>query len=222
VADWSATSVLIVGTGQYAATAVAALRDRGARDLRVYSPTGRAAAFAVKHGLTVSDDFHVDVVITCTASTVLGAETFAGTGRRIVIDLGLPRNVDAAVASLPGVELLDLETISLHAPLDELSAHDDARELVRSAARGFTAEAEAEPAIVALRTHVFGLLEAEIARNPESEAALRHFAGVLVHGPSVRARELAAEGRSAEFAEALELLYDVEVTVSENRDAETA
>ena len=136
------------------------------------------------------------------------------------VDLGLPRNVDAAVASIPGVELLDLETISLHAPLEELSAHDDARQLVRSAARGFSAEAEAEPAIVALRTHVFELLDAEIARNPHSEAALRHFAGVLLHGPSVRARDLAADGRGAEFARALELL-GVEVPPAQ-RKTETA
>ena len=193
IADWSAVSVLIVGTGQYAATTVTALRNLGADDIRVFSPTGRAAAFATKYGLRASDDFAVDVVITCTTAVVLGPDRFTGTARRIVIDLGLPRNVDPAVARVPGVELLDLETISLHAPLEELTAHDDARALVRDAARGFTAEAEAEPAIVALRTHVFELLDAEIARarsrgaGDETESALRHLAGVLLHQPSVRA-----------------------------------
>ena len=227
IADWSATSVLIVGTGRYAATTVAALRDRGATDLRVYSPTGREAAFAVKHGLTPSDDFAVDVLVTCTANAVLGVERFTGNTHRIVIDLGLPRNVDAAVGSLPGIELLDLETIRLHAPLEQLTAHDDAHELVRSAARGFTAESEAEPAIVALRTHVFELLDAEIARarargaGDETESALRHLAGVLVHEPSVRARSLAAEGRAIEFTAALELL-GIEVASRPEERAATA
>jgi glutamyl-tRNA reductase len=216
LADWSSSRVLIVGTGQYAATAVAALRDRGARDIRVFSPTGRAAAFAMKHGLTTSDDFEVDVVIACTANAVIGPDRFTGSGQRIVIDLGLPRNIDPLVASVPGVQLLDLETIRLHAPLEELSAHDDARDLVCAAAVDFTAETEAEPAIVALRTHILDLLESEIARarshgaTDETEAALRHLAGVLLHGPSVRARALASEGRLDEFAAGLDALYGLQ------------
>jgi glutamyl-tRNA reductase len=219
--DWAQTRVLVVGTGRYAATTVAALRDRGATDIRVFSPSGRAAAFAAKYGITVSDDFDVDVVITCTASTVIGVERFAGDSRRIVIDLGLPRNVDPAIAALPGIELLDLETISLHAPLEELAAHDTARALVRSAAAGFAAETDAEPAIVALRTHVLGLLDAEIARarargaGDETEAALRHLAGVLLHGPSVRARELAVEGRLHDVVTGLEALYGIRPPAAE-------
>jgi glutamyl-tRNA reductase len=214
VADWSAARVLVVGTGRYAATTVAALRDRGALDLRVFSRTGRGPGFAAKHGMVHSDDFDVDVVIACTANTVLGAELFEGsTGRRIVIDLGLPRNIDAAVGALPGIELLDLETVRLHAPVEELSAQ--AHDLVRTAAAEFTAESAAEPAIVALRGHVFEVLDAEIARarargaSEETVSALRHLAGVLLHSPSVRARELASEGRLHEFVEGLEALYGV-------------
>ena len=79
VADWSTVAVLIVGTGQYAATTVAALRDRGARDIRVFSRTGRGPAFAARHGVTNSVDFDVDIVIACTANTVLGPDYFTGT-----------------------------------------------------------------------------------------------------------------------------------------------
>jgi len=229
VADWADARVLVVGTGRYAATTVAALRDRGARDIRVFSRTGRGPAFALKHGITASDDFDVDVVITCTALTVLGPEFFTGAHRRLVIDLGLPRNVDSAVAQLPGVELLDLETIRLHAPLPELTAHDDAKDMVRSAAARFTAESDAEPAIVALRTHVFAVLEAELERarsrgaGEETEAALRHLAGVLLHDPSQRARELALEGRLREFTAGLEAVFGVEPVERERAaEADTA
>ncbi|MBC7589965.1 MAG: glutamyl-tRNA reductase [Salinibacterium sp.] len=216
IADWSETSVLIVGTGQYAATTVAALRDRGAHDIRVFSRTGRGPAFAVKHGITDSIDFDVDVVIACTANTVIGVEYFSGTSRRLVIDLGLPRNIEPAVAAIDGIQLLDLETVRLHAPLDALSAHDDATAIVNSAAAQFTAEGEIEPAIVALRTHVFELLDAEIARarargaGDETESALRHLAGVLLHGPSTRGRGLALEGRAAEFAAGLDAVYGIQ------------
>ncbi len=215
VADWSATSVLVVGTGQYAATTVAALRDRGAHDIRVFSRTGRGPAFAAKHRISDSTGFDVDVVIACTANTVLGTAYFTGTSRRLVIDLGLPRNIDPLVAEIEGIELLDLETVRLHAPLDALSAHDDATAIVRSAAAEFTAEREIEPAIVALRTHVFELLDAEIARarargaGEETESALRHLAGVLLHAPSTRGRELALDGRAAEFTAGLEAVYSI-------------
>ncbi|CAN5133065.1 glutamyl-tRNA reductase [soil metagenome] len=230
VGDWAEARVLIIGTGQYAATTVAALRDKGARDLRVLSRTGRGPAFAAKHGLVHDHSFDVDVVIACTANTVIGAEMFrtdrsGGTGRRLVIDLGLPRNIDPAVASVPGVELLDLETVRLHAPLEQLS--EQAHDLVRTAAAEFTAEAQAEPAIVALRTHVFELLDAEIARarargaGDETEAALRHLAGVLLHEPSVRARSLAAEGRLDEFVAGLDALHGVRPAAPQ-RKADTA
>lgn len=215
VADWSTAAVLIVGTGQYAATTVAALRDRGARDIRVFSRTGRGPAFAARHGVTDSADFDVDIVIACTANTVLGPDYFTGTSRRLVIDLGLPRNIEPSVAGIRGVELLDLETVRLHAPLDALSAHDDATAIVRSAAAEFTSEREIEPAIVALRTHIFELLDAEIARahargaGDETESALRHLAGVLLHGPSARGRQLAVSGRGSDFAAGLEAVYGI-------------
>ena len=225
VGDWADARVLIIGTGRYAATTVAALREKGARDLRVLSRTGRGPAFAAKYGLVHDHSFDVDVVVACTANTVIGPELFTGTGRRLVIDLGLPRNIDPAVASVPGVELLDLETVRLHAPLEELS--EQAHSLVRTAAAEFTAEAAAEPAIVALRTHVFELLDAEIARarargaGDETEAALRHLAGVLLHEPSVRARSLAAEGRLDEFVAGLDALHGVRPAAPE-RKADTA
>ncbi|MGV8894956.1 MAG: glutamyl-tRNA reductase [Rhodoglobus sp.] len=229
VADWSEASVLIVGTGQYAATTVAALRDRGARDIRVFSRTGRGPAFAAKYGVTNSTDFEVDVVIACTANTVLGPDHFVGTSRRLVIDLGLPRNIEPVVANLEGIELLDLETVRLHAPLDALSAHDDATAIVRSAAAEFTAEREIEPAIVALRTHVFDVLEAEIARarargaGDETESALRHLAGVLLHAPSARGRELALGGRAAEFTAGLDAVYGISPRpVAQNERTESA
>jgi len=235
IADWSRTRVLIVGTGQYAATTVAALRDREAEDITVFSPSGRAARFALRLGLTASVDLiaalaAADVVITCTASAApvvtaahLSPLASASTQRRIVIDLGLPRNVHPDVASVPGTELLDLETISLHAPLEELTATMDARALVDNAATQFaatTAEQQLTPSVVALRTHVFGLLETEIDRarvrgddDGRIEAALRHLTGVLLHTPSVRAREAARAGEGDSFRSAVTALFGVDVPV---------
>ncbi|MDR7186774.1 glutamyl-tRNA reductase [Microbacterium trichothecenolyticum] len=222
VAEWSAAKIVLVGTGKYAVRTVEALRARGAGDIHVFSPSGRAEAFAAQHGLIPVSDFaaavaQADVVITCTADAVVHADAFTPGRRVLVIDLGLPRNVDPAVGAVEAVELLDLETIRLHAPLAEFSAHADARAIVGDAATEFHADREAGPAITALRGDVLRIVDAEIARarsrgaGDDVEAALRHLAGVLLHQPSVRIRELAVEGRIDEARAALELLHGLSI-----------
>ncbi len=244
IADWSAERVLLVGTGAYAAVTLATLRERGAVDISVYSPSGRAEIFAAKHGIrpVAAEDYartaaRSSLLITCTTATepVLGpahlrlpegiaaagcpVSSTPGAHSRLVVDLGMPRNVDPAVAALEGVALLDLETIRLHAPLEELQATDAARSVVREAADTFHvvgARQSVTPSVVALRSHIFELLETEIdrarARGDEDgkvEQALRHLAGVLLHTPTVRAHELAAAGRADEFTAALGALYGI-------------
>ncbi|GAA1541175.1 glutamyl-tRNA reductase [Microbacterium ginsengiterrae] len=243
IADWSAERVLLVGTGAYAAVTLATLRERGAVDISVYSPSGRAELFAKKHGITaVPEKDYAKVasdstlLITCTNAAeepILGpahlqaAPDGSGAGcpvggaadSQLVIDLGMPRNVDPAVGNLEGVALLDLETIRLHAPLEELQATDAAHSVVRDAADTFNVVGDRQsvtPAVVAFRSHILSLMEAEIdcarARGDEDgrvEQAMRHLAGVLTHTPTVRAHELAADGRGDEFVAALETLYGI-------------
>jgi glutamyl-tRNA reductase len=228
IASWAETRVLLIGTGQYAATTVAALRDRGAEDISVYSPSGRAVPFAARLSLTATDDLassvaDVDLVITCTSRElpVLTSAELSPGHHRLIIDLGLPRNVSPDVAALPGIELLDLETIRLHAPLEELSATEDAHAVVDDAVASFSskeAERRAATAVVALRKHVLATLETEIERSrsrgtwsAQSEADLRHFAGVLMHGPSIRARDLARAGRGDEFTRALDSMFGIAI-----------
>ncbi|MFT4259835.1 glutamyl-tRNA reductase [Microbacterium sp.] len=240
IADWSAERVLLVGTGAYAAVTLATLRERGAENISVYSPSGRAQIFAAKHGIrpVAEADYartaaHSSLLITCTTATepVLGPEHLRrpvaaasagcplGHRNQLVVDLGMPRNVDPAVAVLEGVALLDLETIRLHAPLEELQATDAARSVIRDAADTFHlvgARQSVTPSVVALRSHIFALLDTEIdrarARGDEDgkvEQALRHLAGVLLHTPTTRAHELAASGRADEFTAALATLYGI-------------
>ncbi len=249
ITDWPATKVLLVGTGRYATSCLEALRDRGVNDITVWSPSGRGEDFALRHGLAVAKGHavaaaasRVDVIVCCTTSPdiVVGPELLDGscpvtshlaaqcpvgrpelnTRRRVIIDLGLPRNVDPRVVELPGVELLDLEAIKLHAPLQHLAVTDDAEALVREAAAAHADDAAAiGPAVAALRAQVGDALAAEIARvrrrydaetADRAEAALRHFAGVLLHRPSVRARELANSGRRDEFLDGLEAVFGIE------------
>ncbi|CAH0236195.1 Glutamyl-tRNA reductase [Microbacterium oxydans] len=260
IVDWSAERVLLVGTGAYAAVTLATLRERGAVDISVYSPSGRAHIFAAKHGLRAisAEDYartaaHSSLLITCTSATepVLGIEHLqrpaglaavgcpvdpstgaSASHRQLVVDLGMPRNVDPAVASLDGVALLDLETIRLHAPLEELQATDAARTVVREAADTFHvvgARQSVIPSVVALRSHIFTLLESEIARararcdeDGKVEQALRHLSGVLLHTPTARAHELAAAGRADEFAAAISALYGIAPAAASDADDDSA
>ncbi|MDJ0323317.1 glutamyl-tRNA reductase [Cryobacterium sp. PH31-AA6] len=258
IADWAETRVLLVGTGRYAGASLAALRDLGAENVLVYSPSGRADKFAASHQITAVAESEfaaaaagVDLILTCTTvdhhvitaallragqAQVLQAQADAASPaatagcpvdeaptepRRLIIDLGLPRNVDPDVTELAGVELLDLETIRIHAPLEELNATSDARLLVGRAARKFSAVAEEQslaPAVVALRSHIFGLLDAEIERarrrsdsSEQTEVALRHLASVLLHTPMVRSRELARAGEQAAFLTGLDAMFGIQV-----------
>jgi glutamyl-tRNA reductase len=143
--------------------------------------------------------------------------------RQLVIDLGLPRNVDPDVSDVPGVELLDLETIRIHAPLEQLNATSEARKLVGRAAKKFSAVAEEQslaPAVVALRSYVFDILDGEIERargrgdtSEQTESALRHLAGVLLHTPMVRSGALARAGEQDAFLGGLDALFGINVTL---------
>ena len=246
VGDWADSRVLLVGTGRYAGASLAALRELGAENVRVYSPSGRAHKFARSHGIEAVSELAFtretadsDVILTCTTvehhvvdARLLGAgrslqaphEAAAAeepARHQLIIDLGLPRNVDPDVAHVPGVELLDLETIRIHAPLEELNATSEARQLVGKAARKFTAVAEEQslaPAVVALRGYVFDILDGEIERarvrgdsSEQTEAALRHLASVLLHTPMVRSRSLARAGEQQAYLTGLDALFGLQV-----------
>lgn len=258
VGDWRSARVLLIGTGAYAGASLAALRHRGAgtgtrgsSSIGVYSPSGRAGAFAASHDIRPVLDHELDeelrrcdLVVACSSvheplltrerfdETVtegnppfcarFGSEaaTSVPTPRRprLLIDMGLPRNIAPDVAGVQGVELLDLETIALHAPIPELHAELEARDIVRTAAAEFAAlraERAAVPALRELRAFVDSVLEDEVARvraaRPEdaaaTEAALRHFAGRLLHRPTVRLRELGRSGRAPEGLSAVSTLF---------------
>ncbi len=234
VPELAQARVLLVGTGAHARTAVRALASRGIRDVTVYSTTGRAPEFAERHGLVAAPNgpgalrdavTASDVVIACTSRTELGRAELdldARTAPLLLIDLGLPHIIDPALGNLPGVSLLDLATIGRHADLPGLGRNVVAESLVGDAVVRYKADADAGPAVTALRRHVGAVLEEEIARArsravdddeaARTEAALRHLAGVLLHEPSLRAREAAAQGDLHEFVAGLQSVLGVEVT----------
>jgi glutamyl-tRNA reductase len=119
-------SVVVVGAGNVAATVVAEAGARGAR-VTVCNRTRRRAERHVAAGAAVVDLDRLaeavagaDVVVLATASPhrLLAQEDLAVAPNRdlLVLDLGVPRNVDPALRAVPGVVLRDLEDLRALGP----------------------------------------------------------------------------------------------------------
>ncbi len=239
---WASRRALVFGTGAYAGATMAALRDRGCADIEVWSGSGRAVPFTENRGGTpVPEDGlaealeRADVVIGCSGGAApMGASAFPP-GPRTVVDLALTRDFDPAVADLPGVELISLESVRVAAPEETRESVEAATGIVERAAQEFAADQsgrDMDAAIVALRRHTMAVLDAELekvtahhgctAAKEQIELAMRRMVRSLLHTPTVRARELAAQGRQDEYITGLEALYGIEVPASPAGDAAPA
>ncbi|MDN4477627.1 glutamyl-tRNA reductase [Demequina lignilytica] len=245
--EWEDARVLLIGTGALAETAVGVLNGRGARIFGVYSPSGRSLEFSVRHGMDAITAAglemairEADVVVTCSGgeSVVVTSPLVAAARHGIdhpltIVDLALHRDVAPGVAGLRGVTVIGLDQVGEHAPGESVGAIEAARSIVAHAVARFGDGETArslDPAVVALREHVFGLLEREIARirpasgaSPEAiaradetEQALRRFAKTLLHTPTVRAREHAQAGESSIYLDAIRALYGIDVAVPDD------
>lgn len=227
--DWREARVLLVGTGAHARTTARALHRHGAHNVGVFSAAGRAEYFAQRHGFSAvpaGEDLaaaiaEADLVIACTSRSAIGRADVSDRSAKplLVVDLGLPRNVDPTVGQVPGVEVLDLAAIAHHVDLPGLGRRSSGEDAVTSAVEQYASDDEAAPAIVALRQHVGEVMGAEIARARDRardeeeaarvEAALRHFVGVLLHTPSVRAHQAAASGTLTEYVSGLNSVFGI-------------
>ena len=166
-----------------------------------------------------------------TAAVVAGARQRASTGLTI-IDLALHRDVAPGVESLVGVEVISLKDVAQHAPDESIEAIQGAQDIIAHAVARFGSGESArqlDPAIVALREHVWTLLEQELAQvrpapgadesamieAEATEVALRRFAKKVLHTPTVRARELAQSGAAREYLEAIRALYGIDVAATD-------
>lgn len=229
--SWPQRRALVFGTGAYAGATMAALRDRGCSDIEVYSGSGRAEEFTDQRGGSPVTDARLPaalrrahVVIGCSGgSAPMSAATFPA-GPRTVVDLALTRDFDPAIADLPEVELVTLESVRMAAPEETRESVAAAREIVERAARQFESAQHAQSmdgAIVALRKHTMAVLDAELEKvrshhgctgaEDQIEMAMRRMVRSLLHTPTVRARKLASEGRAGEYITGLEALYGIEV-----------
>lgn len=223
------------------------LRERaesaGAPDQYLLAGGGRARALQMEE---LSAAFaEADVIIGCSGGnrqisageieSLAGLEDrlAAGRGPLTVVDLALSHDFAPEVGQLSGVELITLESVKIAAPEETTDSLDQARSVVNDSVQKYLSERRersADEAIVALRRHTQQLLDDEMekvrkqhgctAAAEEVEFAARRIVRKLLHTPTVRARELAAEGRGDEYADALEALYGIEVASRAEADDE--
>jgi glutamyl-tRNA reductase len=190
---------------------------------------GRAVRFDDIAGVLAS----VDVVVSCTGSTGLVLTTAAlaaaregVTGPLAVVDLALPHDTEESIATLPGVTRIDLASLvdlpEAHAPERDVEL---ARAIVVDEVRAHLATIAAqrvEPIVVGLRSHADQVVAAELDRLrlrapglseadlDEVSRALRRTVSTLLHRPTVRMKELAADPDGARYATTLHRLFDLD------------
>jgi len=179
-----------------------------------------------------------DVVVTATAAVepVLDAALVTeALSRRnnlagaplVILDLAVPRDVAPAVGELPGVRLFDIETMAEH--LAGRPATVDARaveEIVTAEVEAFLTwlrGSDIAPTVAALRARAEDVVSAELGRlaqrrpeltdeqRAEVSHALHRVVQRLLHSPTVRVRQLAAEPGGDHYPALLRELFDLDV-----------
>ncbi|MFD7627494.1 glutamyl-tRNA reductase [Streptomyces sp. NPDC059851] len=146
--------------------------------------------------------------------------------RLALLDLAMPRDIDAAVHRLPGVRLVDIESLAEAAADAPMAADVDAvRGIVADEVAAFGAAQRAAhitPTVVALRAMAAEVVAMEVARldgrlpeldgrqRAEVTQTVRRVVDKLLHAPTVRVKQLASEPGGAGYAEALRELFDLD------------
>jgi len=242
--------VLVVGAGEMGEGVTQALAGRGLAALAIANRTpDRAEAVAgALSGAGATpvttgslDDLgpflsSADVVFTSVGTThpIIDRPMLeAAAGGRgpadplVVIDLGVPRNVEPAPTGITGVVLLDMEVLR-SAVADALTGREeevtgatgivaDEVERYRVASRA----RDAAPMVSALRARVEGARRAEFDRQrskrselsdeqwEQVDAVTRAMVAKLLHQPTVVLKDAAGTPRSERLVEALRTLFDL-------------
>ncbi len=216
--------VVIVGTGETSELTARALHSGGAHPVFVANRRrDRALALARRYGghslrLDELPDALIehDIVVAATASPHLllevedVAEVMAQRGGRpmLLIDLAVPRDIDAACGELHGVTLADIDDLQAVADRNRKVRQGEARKaegIIEEEIQRFASwlgSLEVLPTLAALRAHGNDIVELVLGENAgkwESasprdleriEAVARSVASRLLHEPTVRMKEM--------------------------------
>ncbi|WBQ06175.1 glutamyl-tRNA reductase [Kribbella sp. CA-293567] len=234
VGGYAGRRALIVGAGSMASLAAQTLLAGGATSVTIANRNyDRAVALADRIGGTAIRLSEVpaalaeaDLVVSCTGArgVVLTEDMIrsATDGRPFgVLDVALPRDVDPAAARIPGVTLVTLADLAGTAGGSEHDI-DEVRRIVGEETGAFEATrraASVTPTVVALRAMASEMVDAELARldrrlpglddlqRGEVARTIRRVVDKVLHTPTVRVKELAADPGGPTYADALRELF---------------
>ncbi|GAA0377048.1 MULTISPECIES: glutamyl-tRNA reductase [Micromonospora] len=205
-----------------------------ARAVRLAESYGAAARPMAELADTLST---VDIVVAATAASepVLTRDVVAGAlagrdperGPLVLLDLAVPRDVGPGVAELPGVEVIDIDRMA-ELLADGPAAADAAavERIVAGEVESFLTwlrGADVAPTVAALRGRAEDVVSAELRRlaqrrpdlsddqRAEVARTVHRVVQRLLHQPTVRVRQLAAEPGGDQYAALLRELFDLEV-----------
>jgi glutamyl-tRNA reductase len=236
--------ILVLGAGEMGDGMAVALAAAGASEVLVANRTrSRAQALATRIGgravafeELASALVEVDLLLTSTGAPepLLTADDLlpvlaARDGRRLlIVDVGMPRDVDPGVRALEGVTVLDLGDLRAFA---RAGLEERRREVARvngiidEEVEAYLSEAlarQAAPVVAALHARAEEIRQGELERfrnrldalDPRQretvEALTRGIVAKLLHEPSVRLKDAAGTPRGERAAEALRSLFDLE------------
>ncbi|MFJ8589202.1 glutamyl-tRNA reductase [Streptomyces sp. NPDC093595] len=240
---------LVIGAGSMSSLAAATLARAGVDEVVIANRTTEraerlvqiltepggtgVAARAVEMAGVGAELTRADVVVSCTGATGLvltgAAVETAMAGRTAplaLLDLAMPRDIDAAVHRLVNVRLVDIESLAEASADAPMAADvDQVRGIVADEVAAFGAAQRAAhitPTVVALRTMAADVVAGEMARlegrlpgldekqRAEITQTVRRVVDKLLHAPTVRVKQLASEPGGAGYADALRTLFDLD------------
>ncbi len=243
--DLHKAHILLVGSGQMSEVAARNLLDNGAQQLVIINRT-HANAVSLAHTLhathrtfaELSDALvDADVVISSTKAprALVTPERMEPilekrNGRSVLlIDIALPRDIDPAVGSMPGVHLYNLDDLQaqVHRGISlRLQEVERVRVIIAEETTAFerwVASLSVTDTISDLRQSVEAVRQQELARAmralaptlSEREAAVvqelsTRLVNKLLHTPMRRLKEAAADGQGHIYTEALRYLFNLE------------
>lgn len=239
----SGKRVLVVGAGEMGEGVATALSREGASQITVINRTAsRGEALAEKVGARVSNFAHLeteissaDVIVACTGagSPVITRELVEGarsgiTAPILIVDIALPRDVEASVNDLPGVTLRDLDHLSEWAQrgLEQRESEViQVRGIIAEELQRFESDQtqrQAAPLVAQLREVVESIRLAELERFSSKvsemtdeqqqivDSVTKAIVAKVLHSPSVSLREAAGTPQGERLAAAVRDLFNLD------------
>ncbi len=241
--------ILLVGSGKMSELTAHHLCDNGAQQLIIINRTPLHAIDLAKRFGGLHRSFkelttslvEADVVISSTTAprALITLEMMQEvmerrTGRQLLlIDIALPRDVDPAVAEMPGVHLFNLDDLELFVNEGirlRRQEVEQVQEIILQEVNAFKrwlSSLSVVDAISALRQHADMLRQQELMRTLQRLPALtQHETAViqelttrivnkLLHIPMLRLKDAAVEGHEHMYSEALRYLFDLKEQADE-------